>query len=313
MTRSGHTPVLLEETLALLDPQPGETALDCTVGRGGHAVEIARRLGPTGTMIINDLDPANLDEAARLLAEIPNGPRLVQLRGNFAQAPRRMAELGLSANLVLADLGFASTQVDDPQRGFSFSKDGPLDMRLDPAAPMTAAELVNTTSERELARIIREYGEEPRASRIAQKLVAARQGEPITTTARLAEVVRSATGPKRHTDRIDPATRTFQALRIAVNDEIGSLERLLDAVRRAAALGSAKSWLAPGARVGIISFHSLEDRPVKTVFRELVGSGLAESVAIKPVTASDAEVQSNPRARSAKLRVIRLTRRHDAR
>lgn len=312
MTRSGHTPVLLEETLSLLDPQPGEMAVDCTVGLGGHAEAIAARLGPSGTLVLNDLDEGNLASAADRLSRLLDKPRLIQLQGNFAEIPRKLIEQGLRADVVLADLGFASPQVDDPARGFSFMREGPLDMRLDPAAPISAASLVNELSERELATIIRGYGEERQALRIARKLVAARAEAPISTTTRLASLIHEAVGPRRPQDRIDPATRTFQALRIAVNDEIGSLERLLDAVRRAAA-APANAWLAPGARIGVISFHSLEDRPVKNAFRDLVDSGLARALTRKPVVAGDAECAANPRARSAKLRAIQLTTRSDAR
>lgn len=312
VTRSGHTPVLLEETLSLLAPQPGETALDCTVGLGGHAEAVARRLGPTGALVINDIDEGNLAASADRIANLPDPPRIVPLRGNFAETPRKLAELRLHADVVLADLGFASSQVDDPARGFSFMREGPLDMRLDPGAPISAADLVNQLSERELATILRELGEERQALRIARKLVAARADAPIATTTRLTSLIREAVGPRRPQDRIDPATRTFQALRIAVNDEIGSLERLLDAIRRAAA-APAGAWLAPGARIGVISFHSLEDRPVKNCFRDLVGAGVARALSRKPITASDEECAANPRSRSAKLRAIQLTLRSDAR
>jgi 16S rRNA (cytosine1402-N4)-methyltransferase len=213
--------------------------------------------------------------------------------------------------VLLADLGFASPQVDNPERGFSFMRDGPLDMRLDPTAPIAAGELVNTMPEHDLADLIATYGEEPPAiaRRIAQKVVQERKKGPIQATVRLAEIVRSAIPVARaESSHIHPATRTFQALRIAVNDEIGSLERLLDSIERAAVQIAAKknTWLAPGARVGIIAFHSLEDRPVKQSFGRLVERGLAEPVTRKPVVAGDAEIAANPRARSAKLRVVRL-------
>jgi 16S rRNA (cytosine1402-N4)-methyltransferase len=199
--------------------------------------------------------------------------------------------------------------VDDPARGFSFMRDGPLDMRLDPGSPITAGELVNTMPERELAELIRDLGEEPpdMARRIAAKVVSERKAAPIETTGRLASVVRSAIPTARaFASSIHPATRTFQALRIAVNDELGNLERLLGAVGRAAVAVSQgrAAWLAPGARVGIISFHSLEDRPVKLRFAELVERGLATALTRKPVTATEEEIAANPRARSAKFRAI---------
>ncbi len=312
VTTSAHIPVLLDQTLDLLAPQPGETVLDCTVGLGGHAVALASRLGPTGVLVINDLDQGNLTSAAERLSQIEDPPRVVSLQGNFAEAPRKLAELGLHASVVLADLGFASPQVDDPSRGFSFMREGPLDMRLDPSAAVSAAELVNQAGEQELVSILREFGEERQALRIARKLVAARTETPISTTTQLASLIHEAVGPRRPQDRIDPATRTFQALRIAVNDEIGSLERLLDAVRRAAA-APAGSWLTPDARIGVISFHSLEDRPVKNCFRDLTASGLARALTRKPVTASNAESAANPRSRSAKLRAIQLNTRSNAR
>jgi 16S rRNA (cytosine1402-N4)-methyltransferase len=243
------------------------------------------------------------------------GVRVLAVHANFAEAPRRLAEAGLRADVVLADLGFASNQVDDAARGLSFSRDGPLDMRLDPAAPCSAADLVASASAAELERVIRDYGEERFARAVARRIVEARRGAPILTTGRLAEIVRSAVPPSpprvgRGGGGIDPATRTFQALRIAVNDELGNLSALLDAVERAAQAlrrGDGASWLAPGAAVGIIAFHSLEDRPVKRAFARLVAAGLAEELTSGPVTAGEEECRANPRARSAKFRAVRLT------
>lgn len=310
-----HIPVLLDEALALLNPQPGQAAVDCTAGLGGHAAAVAQRLGPTGTLVLFDLDPGNLAVAEARIRALPSPPRVIVIHANFAEAPRRLAEQGLSADLVLADLGFASGQVDDPSRGFSFSRDGPLDMRLNPAGPVTAAGLVAGLSERELAEIIREFGEERHAARIAQKLVQERRIEPIQTTARLAAIVRSAAGFSRKgtPQSIDPATRTFQALRIAVNDELANLRSLLDAVERTARANagnqSPPTWLSPEARVAIIAFHSLEDRPIKQTFARLTDQGLAAALTRKPVLATDDEVARNPRARSAKLRAVRLVGR----
>jgi 16S rRNA (cytosine1402-N4)-methyltransferase len=228
---------------------------------------------------------------------------VVVMQGNYADAPRKLDQLGLSADLVLADLGFSSNQVQDAERGFSFSREGPLDMRLDPTNPVTAADLLATLPERELARLIREFGEDFQAARIARKLVEARGQGPISTTGQLAEIVRSVSGPR--SGGIDSATRTFQALRIAVNDELGSLASLLEQIRRGAQKRG-QGWLKGCARVAIIAFHSLEDRPVKQAFGALEQEGLAARLNRRPVTASDSEVAENPRARSAKLRGVRI-------
>ena len=308
-----HIPVLPSEVIELLDPQPGQVYVDCTAGLGGHACMVAQHLGPEGTIVLNDMDQGNLDRAKISVASAlrPDGPgsaKVHAIRGNFSELPRALGELALQADMVLADLGFASTQVDDPGRGLSFRFSGPLDMRLDSSMPITAEELVNTLPERELAQIIFRYGEDKSARRIASKLVAAREVEPITTTDRLAEIVRSAIpGPR---GSINPATKTFQALRIAVNDELGSLDALLRSIGIALKKnrGGNPSWIAPGARVGIIAFHSLEDRPVKRAVGEWTSNDWGESITRKPIEATDAEIASNPRARSAKLRGIRASR-----
>lgn len=309
----GHTPVLPDEVVELLDPQPGEVFVDCTAGLGGHAAMIAQKLGPTGTVVLIDLDQGNLDRAKIRVAKAlsPDDPALAKahaIRGNFAELPAKLRGLGLSADMMLADLGFASTQVDDPDRGLSFRFSGPLDMRLDQSTPITAEELVNTLPEADLADIIWRYGEEKSARRIASKLVAAREVEPITTTDRLAEIVRSASrGPR---GSINPATKTFQALRIAVNDELGSLEALLRVMGialRKQGKGE-ESWINGGARIAIIAFHSLEDRPVKRAFGDWVKSGWVKPITKGVVVGSNAEIASNPRARSAKLRVCRSVR-----
>lgn len=316
-------PVLVREILELLAPGPGQTLLDCTAGLGGHAASIAPALGPTGTVVLNDQDPGMLARAAaRVRAEAGagaggvaggEGPRVVEMRGNFADAPRRMLELGLRADLVLADLGFSSAQMDDGSRGLSFNREGPLDMRLDPSGPVTAAHLVNTLPEQELGEIIRDLGEENRWRALARKLVDERRAGPIDTTLRLASIVRSVVG-RRGGERIDPATRTFQALRIAVNDELGSLRSLLESVERTAAglagtsgsPGRSGVWLGSRARVAIISFHSLEDRLVKRSFAELGTRGQARVLTRKPVEASESEQERNPRSRSARLRVVEI-------
>jgi 16S rRNA (cytosine1402-N4)-methyltransferase len=307
MSDPRHIPVLTREVLAALAPRPGETSLDATAGLGGHAALIAPLVAPGGRVILNDLDPGNLERAAVRVRAVTPGLTVDTRAGNFADLPWRLAEDG-GADLVLADLGFSSNQMDEGSRGFSFMREGPLDMRLDPSAPITAAELVNTLPEAELARILHEFGEEPGARRIARKIAQARRESPITTTSALADVVRSALGP-RAGGRIDPATRSFQGLRIAVNDEMGALDAFLAGVRRSAqalAVGKPGGWLRPGARVGIISFHSLEDRRVKRAFGELVRAGWAEELTRGPVEAGPEEVSENPRSRSAKLRAVRL-------
>jgi 16S rRNA (cytosine1402-N4)-methyltransferase len=303
----------MEAVVAMCAPCPGETLLDCTAGLGGHAAALGASLGPLGQAVLNDLDSANLIQAERAVAG--TGCRVHTLQGNFAEAPRRLcsppsAGLGLAADMVLADLGFASTQVDDSARGFSFMREGPLDMRMDPSRGVTAADLVASLPESELARLIHEYGEDRHARRIAGKIVQERARTPITTTLQLAAVARAALGPAADRESIHPATRTFQALRIAVNDELGSLESLLHAIARGVRLanqpGVSGAWLRAGARVAIISFHSLEDRLVKRAFADLESAGLVESLSAKPVVATDDEIACNPRARSAKLRGIRV-------
>jgi 16S rRNA (cytosine1402-N4)-methyltransferase len=306
MAQSSHIPVLLAETLHLLAPQPGEIAVDCTAGLGGHSAELARALQPGGKVIGVDLDPANLARATQRLQSA--GGQFTPIHANFASAPEALRRRGLRADMVLADLGFSSSQMDDPSRGFSFSADGPLDMRFDQTAPMTAADLLATLSERELADIIYEYGEEPLARKIAGKLAQFRRQEPIRSTAQLARLVTEAYGRRARSSRMHPATRTFMALRIAVNDELGALRSLLDSIIQGAEQVERGGWLNPGARVALISFHSLEDRLVKHAFADLQERGLARRLnpRKKPITASQDEIQRNPRSRCAKLRAVRI-------
>ena len=280
-----HAPVLPAETLRLLDPKPGETWVDCTVGAGGHSRLIAERLGAAGRLIGLDQDPTMLAIARERLAGLP----VELVHANFDQIAEVLANRGAGrVDGVLADVGFASDQMENPARGLSFRADGPLDMRLDPTSGATAAEYVNELSEAALADVIFEYGEERHSRRVARKIVERRKVRPFETTADLADVVRSCV-PR--SGNIDPATRVFQALRIAVNDELGALDRLLAALPKA---------VKPGGRVGIISFHSLEDRRVKHALRD---RDVWEPVTKKPVEASDEEQAANPRSRSAKLRV----------
>lgn len=288
MTR--HVSVLPAEVLHFLDPQPGQVIVDATVGAGGHSRLIAERLGPSGRLIGLDRDATMLDLARPRLAEWPT--TLVQ--ANFDRLGEVLEELGLSAvDGVLADLGFCSDQMDDPARGLSFSQEGPLDMRLDPTEGEPASALVRRLNERDLADLIYEYGEERFSRRIARRIVEARRTEPLATTAELAALVRRCVPRPKGRHAIDPATRVFQALRIAVNDELGALDRLLAQLPR---------WVKPGGRAVLISFHSLEDRRVKQAFRE---RSVWEALTRKPVQANDEEVRANPRARSAKLRAAR--------
>ena len=313
--------MLLAETLAALEARRGETAVDLTLGRGGHAEALLERLGSDGRLVGFDRDAENLAFAGRRLAAVlgidlppiesirppdspPSGP-LRLIHADFAHAGEALVVRGLAADLVLADLGVASTHFDDPGRGFSFRFEGPLDMRLDRSRGATAAELLASLPEEELARMIRLLGEEPLASRIARKIACVRESAPISTTSELADLVRAAYGPRAHRSRMHPATRTFMALRIAVNDELGSLQRLLASIEEAA-LAIARgepTWLRPGARVAAISFHSLEDREVKRSFGSLAERGLARLASRRPIEASPSEQDSNPRSRSAKLRV----------
>lgn len=292
-TAHGHVPVLLDAVLGLLDPQAGQTCVDGTLGRGGHAAAIIPRLGPGGTYLGLDMDPGNADYARQRLAPIAAeaGVTLNIHHRNFV-ALRSL--LDRPVDLVLADLGFASTQMDDATRGLTFSaEDAPLDMRLDPTLPTTAADLVNTLPPNELANLLYELGEERLSRRIARKIAEARENRPIQKAGELARLVRRAYGPQAGASRIDPATRTFMALRIAVNAELEALDRLLEDL---------PSVLKPGGRVAIISFHSLEDRRVKQALQRWDRSGVMRPLTRKPVVAEEAEVAANPRSRSAKLR-----------
>jgi 16S rRNA (cytosine1402-N4)-methyltransferase len=284
-----HVPVLSREVLALLGPASGEIWVDATVGAGGHSRLIAERIAPNGRLIGLDQDPTMLELARPKLEEL----LVTLLHANFDQLQSALQRVGVhQVDGVLADLGVSSDQLDAPERGLSFQRDGPLDMRLDPTQGEPASALLRRLSERELAEIFWKYGEERHSRRIAKRIVETRRQAPIETTAQLAELVRRCV-PREKGNRIDPATRAFQGLRIAVNDELGSLERLLSQLPR---------LVRPGGRVGVISFHSLEDRLVKHAFRD---RDVWEVLTKKPVQAGDDEVRDNPRARSAKLRVAK--------
>ncbi len=285
MSPPHHIPVLPAEVLHWLDPQPGQIVVDCTVGGGGHARIIAERLGPGGRLVGLDQDPAMLDLARPKLAGLP----VTLVHAGFDQIADVLRDEGITAvDGVLADLGISSDQLDDPARGLSFQHNAPLDMRMDPTRGETAADLLRRLPERDLADLIFQFGEERFSRRIARRLVEAREREPIETTGQLAELVRRCV--PRGRSPIDPATRTFQALRIAVNDELESLDRLLAMLPVS---------VKPGGRAVIISFHSLEDRRVKQAFRD---SAAWTVLTKKPVTAGEDEELTNPRSRSAKLR-----------
>jgi 16S rRNA (cytosine1402-N4)-methyltransferase len=286
---AGHASVLLREALELLAVRPGGLWVDGTVGLGGHAEAILRASSPDGRLLGTDRDGETLERArARLL---PFGDRARLVHSDFRDVPRHLE--GATADGILLDLGVSSVQLDDPERGFSFQADGPLDMRLDRSARTTASDLVNGLPERALADLIYEYGEEPASRRIARAIVREREREPIRTTSRLADVVRRA-APRSRRPGLHPATRTFQALRIRTNRE---LDRLAEALEELA------SCLRPGGRLAVIAFHSLEDRPVKQTFRALHGRGYRELVR-KPVRPAEEETRANPRARSARLRAL---------
>jgi 16S rRNA (cytosine1402-N4)-methyltransferase len=284
-----HVAALPAEVIHYLAPAPGEVWVDGTTGGGSHARLLLDRLGPGGRLICIDQDRTMLEQARRRLQG-----NVSFWQANFDQLPDILQQAGLErVDGFLADLGFSSDQLEDPQRGLSFAREGPLDMRLDRETGTTAANLLRQLSERELADVFWKYGEERHSFRIARRIVAVRSEEPITTTTQLADLVRRCVPRPKHPGAIDPATRVFQALRIAVNDELGALERLLAAL---------PSCIPAGGRAGLISFHSLEDRLVKRAFRN---RDTWEEITRKPVQAGDDEIQANPRARSAKLRVAR--------
>lgn len=299
-----HVPVLLEEVIRWLEPHPGGRYLDATVGLGGHAEEILKQSSPDGILYGLDWDSQAL-AVARLRLK-PFSDRTILLHGSFKDLDRIAEEYGLSElDGLLFDLGLSALQLEDRERGFAFSRDGPLDMRMDRRLKLTASDLVNELSEKELACLLLEFGEERHARRIARRIVQARKKEKIVSTNQLAEIVRLSLPPRARHTRIHPATRTFQALRIAVNRELEGLDRSIQ-------IGF--GLLRSGGRMAIISYHSLEDRIVKRTLRSLSQSGgLVDILAPpggkalvltkKPVTPAAEEVVRNPRSRSAKLRV----------
>jgi 16S rRNA (cytosine1402-N4)-methyltransferase len=303
----GHRTVLLRETVGLLRPRRGAIVVDATLGAGGHAEALLDSIGSGGKLYGIDRDPAALAFAARRLARF--GESFSAIRGDYRDLPELMRERGVDTiDGVVADLGVSSLQLDDPERGFALRLEGPLDMRMDPTAGTTAADLVATLPEAEIASILLRFGEERRAAAIARAIVDRRHARPLRTTRDLAELVERVQGAAARRYRIHPATRTFQALRIAVNRELAGLERFVS---------DAVGLLRPGGRVAVISFHSLEDRIVKRALRDLAAPcvcppelpmcacgkvSLIRILTARPIRPTDDETRDNPRARSARLR-----------
>ena len=303
---TGHESVLEPELIALLDPAPGETAVDCTFGFGGHSRALAGRIGPAGELIAIDRDPAAELRFGEVEPELASPARFI--RAEFSAALVALAGEGVAVDVIALDLGVSSMQLDQAERGFSYSFDAPLDMRMDPTSGVSAAEAVNDWTEARLAAVLRDFGEERHARAIAREIAARR---PFTTTGELVEAIRDAVPPAYRFGRGHPAKRSFQALRIAVNGELDSLARTLPI-----------SWeiLPIGGRLGVISFHSLEDRPVKRFLAERSrpcicppelpecrcgGEPEAELLTRRAVVATESELERNPRASSARLRVAR--------
>ena len=307
-----HETVLLRESVEGILSDPDGIYVDCTLGGGGHSAALADRLGPSGCLVGIDQDPAALQAGRLRLTGVRPTVHVVQ--GNFREIGAVLDQLGIGqVDGILFDLGVSSHQIDLPQRGFSYMNNGPLDMRMNPEQSLTAQEIVNTYPEKELARVIFEYGEERWARRIAKFIVEARRNRPLTTTFELVELIAAAIPAAARRQGPHPAKRTFQAIRIEVNGELSILP---------AALRTAIDRLKPGGKIGVISFHSLEDRIVKNTFAALLGHCVCPPKAPvcicnpratlrlsgKPIAPSAAEVETNPRARSAKLRIAEKVR-----
>jgi 16S rRNA (cytosine1402-N4)-methyltransferase len=310
-----HVPVLAGEAIELLDPQPGQVVVDCTFGAGGHARLLAGRIGASGSLVAIDRDPAAAERFAELAAEVGCTTRFI--RASFVDGLADLGREGLRADIVLLDLGMSSMQIDTWQRGFSYSYDAPLDMRMDPGLPRSAHELVNEAESRHLETILRDLGEERYARQIARAIVRARARKQIASTIELVDVITHAIPTPARFAGGHPAKRTFQALRIAVNDELGQLD---------AALPLAWRLLRQGGRLGAISFHSLEDRRVKRFLAAraqgcicppdlpVCGCGRepeAELVSRRSIAPTPGEIAANPRARSARLRVASKIKEED--
>lgn len=288
-----HNPVMLKEILKYLDPKAGETIIDCTIGLGGHSKEILKRISPGGRLIGIDRDSESLSLADKRLKKIGSSYRLIW--DDFRNLDKVMSELELEeVDGMFFDLGVSSYQLENPERGFSIKFDGPLDMRMDRQSFISAYDLVNSLSEREISSILKAFGQEHWHNRIANILVRQRNKTPISSTRELTNIVLKAMPYKQRRSRIHPATRTFQAFRIAVNRELEALEITLE---------KSVSFLRAGGHLCVISFHSLEDRVVKNKFRQFAKEGILSILTKKPLIPQNEEIKINPRCRSAKLRV----------
>ncbi len=294
-----HEPVLLQEVLEVLDPQKGETFLDCNLNRAGHSLEIAKCLGDKGTLIGIDLDTVALHEAEERFAQLPEHPRICLMHDNFRNLDLVLADCGVgSAHKVLFDLGLSSQELDSSGRGFTFQKDEPLLMTYQSQISeetLTAKDILNLWEEETLADIIYAYGGERNSRKIAKEIVAFRKTKDFETTFDLVECVRRATPARFQKGKTHFATKVFQAIRIAVNDELGAVKEALE---------KAFGHLAPGGRIAVITFHSLEDKVVKEFFKELYSQKKLIYIHKKPLVPSREEVKRNPRSRSSKLRTI---------
>ncbi|MBI5306707.1 16S rRNA (cytosine(1402)-N(4))-methyltransferase RsmH [Candidatus Wolfebacteria bacterium] len=296
-----HIPVLLKESIEILNPKEGEFFIDGTIGSGGHSAAILEKIGSNGKLLGIDWD----EKAIKILKaeKLKSLKNIILVNGNYADLPEILENINkanhsvsFKADGLIVDLGFSSTQIESSRKGFSFLRNEPLDMRYD-NEDLTAAEVVNSFSEKDLADLIFKYGEERFSRQIAKKIVDERKKERILTTFQLVEIIKKAVPKNYERGRIHPATRVFQALRIYVNQELENLETLLKNLEKI---------LKPQGRAAIISFHSLEDRLVKNYFRQMAKEGKAEILTKKPITASDEEIKENPRSRSAKMRAIEL-------
>jgi len=289
-----HRPVMVKEVIEFLALRPGQTVVDCTVGTGGHSLAILPHLMPSGRLIAIDRDAQALALAQTCLTEF--SPHVRFVHENFWHLPQILKRLGVTAvNGLVADLGLSSVHVEVPERGFSFLKEGPLDMRMDQRQTTTAASLIQRLSEQELARLLYVYGEERWSRRIARRIATARAQAPIRTTTQLARLVAEAIPAKVHSRRLHVATRTFLALRITVNEELAALEALLQAL---------PDILAPGGRAVVLAFHSLEDRLVKRAFQQGAKTGVFRLLTKRPLRPSAQELAENPRSRSSRLRAV---------
>jgi 16S rRNA (cytosine1402-N4)-methyltransferase len=288
-----HQPVMLEEVLSLLAPRQGDVVLDATLGGGGHSKEILKKITPGGVLFGCDADPSAVKRAGEALTDTGGSFRLANI--NFRNIGGFLDSEGVKGiDRALFDVGISSYQMDEAERGFSIKNNGPLDMRMDPALKTSAADIVNRLREEELSGIIKDLGDERFHRRISRAIVDARRGKKIATTGELAGIIYKAVGRRRGGQKIDPATRTFQALRIAVNDELRALEE---------GLSIAVSRLNRSGRIAVISFHSLEDRIVKNKFKAYSAEGVLRVLTKKPVRPKEEEVSANPRSRSGRLRV----------